>query len=116
MSVLHFGLKVFHGLLANEIAQYAVSVRERGSGSFARNDVAIFLNQLTGVGGRRVEILLEARAAGSFLVVENATSRQYHGRRTDRSDTFALGVVLFQGLTQAFVGVKIRTSRHTTRQ
>ena len=58
VGVHHAVLHGAHLILADEIAQYAVGVRQAGGRSFASNDVAVFLEELCGVSGAR-EVFLE---------------------------------------------------------
>ena len=71
MIIHHAILQGCNGFLAYEIAQYLIGVWEGCCRTFARNHVAVFLEEGGGIFGVLAEILLKARI---FLLEESFRS------------------------------------------
>ena len=89
MIIHHAILQGCHGFLAHEVAQYLIGVWKGCCRTFARNHIAILLEESSCIFSILAEILFEARIAGCFLAFENACACQNHRGCADGTDSFA---------------------------
>lgn len=103
MIIHHAILQGSYGFLAYEIAQYLIGVWEGCGRTFARNYVAVFLEEGGGIFGVLAEILLKARITGSLLSFEDACACQNHWGCADGTDSLASLVLCDERLAYTFV-------------
>ena len=113
MIIHHAILQGSHSFLAYEVTQYLISVWESCGRTFARNHVAVFLEEGGGIFGILAEILLEARIAGSLLAFENACACQNHRSCADGTDPLACLVLGDERLAHTFVLVEVCAAWHS---
>lgn len=115
MGILHFLLQGFHGLITDEIAQDLVSIRQCGGRTLTGDDLAVFLEQFSGIFGTR-EIFLETRGTGSLTAFQQTEGAEDHRGGTDGTDALAGSSLLLQGRTDALMGVEILRAGHASGQ
>lgn len=114
VRILHTLLQLGHFLVADEVAQDLICVREGGGRAFARDDVAVLLEELACVGRAFTEVTLKSRGAGGFLAIEDARASQYHGGGADGAYSLACLVLCDEGLAHPLVLVEVGAAWQTT--
>jgi len=116
MIIHHAILQGCNCFLAYEIAQYLVGVWKGSGRTFARNHVAILLEEGSGVFGVLAEILLEAWIAGSLLSLQDACACQNHRSSADGTNSLASLVLCDECLAHTLVLVQVSTAWHSARE
>ena len=116
MIIHHAILQGCYSFLAYEIAQYLVGVWKGSGRTFARNHVAILLEEGSGVFGAVAEILFEARIAGCFFAIQDTGACQNHRGCADGADSLASLVLGDESLAYTLVLVEMTATRHSSRQ
>ena len=113
MIIHHAILQGCNCFLAYEIAQYFVGVWKGSSRTFARNHVAILLEEGSGVFGVLAEILLETWIAGSLLTLQDACACQNHRSSADGTNSLACLVLCDERLAHTLVLVQVGAAWHS---
>ena len=116
MIIHHAILQGCNCFLAYEIAQYLVGVWKGSGRTFARNHVAIFLEEGSGIFGAVAEILLESWIAGCLLAIQDTCACQNHRGSADGTDSLACLVLCDESLAYTLVLVEMTAARHSSRQ
>ena len=116
MSVHHSLLQFAHDAVASEIAQYLVGVWKGSGRTFARNHVAILLEEGSGVFGVLAEVLFETRIAGSLLSLQDACACQNHRSCADGTNSLACLVLCDECLAHTLVLVQVSAAWHSARE